>query len=304
MEWLNKKILCIGEVLWDRLPSGAKPGGALLNVAIHLNSLGKKVSLTSRIGNDLPGKELIAFMEYAGLGTEFIQVDKYLPTSEVLVSLDEKNNAIYEICESVAWDNLLINSDLKRESEDAGVLIYGSLASRNPVSRKTIMNLLESDGIKVMDVNFRRPYDSKEIVESLLNKADIVKMNDDELLEIARWNGKSGLDNIVLAKWFALHYNLQLVCLTRGSKGAMLCNNKIVVEHPGFIVNVVDTVGAGDAFLAGLVTALLDNKPYFNALEFACAIGAFVASKSGATPRYNLENITEILNSRTGNSKS
>ncbi|HPE74997.1 MAG TPA: carbohydrate kinase [Draconibacterium sp.] len=295
MQIKNNEILCIGEVLWDRLPSGAKPGGAPMNVALHLNAIGQNVSIASRIGNDEPGTELRSFLENSGLSTEFIQIDEHLPTSEVLVHLDENNNATYEICEPVAWDNLELTDSLKTKAREAGLLVFGSLASRNPVSRSTIMQLLEKDAVKLIDVNFRKPYDTQEVVEKLLEKTDIVKLNDDELVAFAQWHNKHKHDEKSLMKWFAKQYNLKMVCVTRGEKGAFLFCDGEFYEHPGFKVEAVDTVGAGDAFLAGLIASLLENKSPADALAFACATGAFVASKAGATPAYDMKEIEKIL---------
>ncbi|HRX12145.1 MAG TPA: carbohydrate kinase, partial [Draconibacterium sp.] len=236
MQIKNNEILCIGEVLWDRLPSGAKPGGAPMNVALHLNAIGQNVSIASRIGNDELGTELRSFLENSGLSTEFIQIDEHLPTSEVLVHLDENNNATYEICEPVAWDNLELTDSLKTKAREAGLLVFGSLASRNPVSRSTIMQLLEKDAVKLIDVNFRKPYDTQEVVEKLLEKTDIVKLNDDELVAFAQWHNKHKHDEKSLMKWFAKQYNLKMVCVTRGEKGAFLFCDGEFYEHPGFKV--------------------------------------------------------------------
>jgi len=297
MEFKNKKVLCIGEVLWDRLPSGAKPGGAPMNVALHLNAIGQDVSIASRIGNDQPGEELKTFLENSGMGTELIQVDEQLPTSEVLVHLDENNNATYKICEPVAWDNLTLTDSLIEKARTAGLMIYGSLASRNSLSRRTIMKLLDYDAVKLIDVNFRKPYDTKEVVEALLKKTDIVKLNDEELVVFAQWYNKHKHDERSLVKWLALQYDVKMVCVTKGDKGALLFYNGDFYEHPGFKVKTVDSVGAGDAFLAGLVSSLLENHPPQDALAFACATGAFVAGKAGATPEYDMNEIEKILKS-------
>lgn len=295
MDIKNKQILCIGEVLWDRLPSGAKPGGAPMNVALHLNAIGQNVSIASRIGNDESGKELVSFLEESGLSTEYVQVDEHLPTSEVLVHLDENNNATYEICEPVAWDNLELTDSLIAKSKEVGIFIFGSLASRNPISRNSIMKLLENDAVKLIDVNFRKPYDNKDVVEALLEKTDIVKLNDDELVVFAQWYNKHKHDEKSLVKWLAQQYDVKMVCVTKGDKGALLYWNGEFYEHPGFKVNAVDTVGAGDAFLAGLVSSLIENHPPQDALAFACATGAFVAGKAGATPKYDMDQINAIL---------
>jgi fructokinase len=293
----NKKVLCFGEILWDRLPSGSKPGGAPMNVALHLNAIGQQVAIASRVGNDQAGKELVVFLEDSGLKTDLIQVDEKLPTSEVLVHLDEKNNATYEICEPVAWDNLQLTDSLAKRAEESGLLIYGSLASRKAQTKETLTKLLENDAVRLIDVNLRKPYDIKEIVEPLLEKSDIIKLNDDELSVFASWNDKTRLDEKELVKWLASHYGAELICVTKGEHGALLFAEGQFYEHPGFKVNTVDSVGAGDAFLAGLIAALFEDKPYDEALTFACGTGAFVASKAGATPKYDMNEIEQILTS-------
>ncbi|MDX8338884.1 carbohydrate kinase [Draconibacterium sp. IB214405] len=292
----SKQILCIGEVLWDRLPTGAKPGGAPMNVALHLNAIGLDVTVASSVGNDQLGEELKQFLENSGVITDYIQSDANLPTSEVLVHLDENNNASYEICEPVAWDNICLTDALQEKAKQAGLMIYGSLASRNPETRNTLLTLLENDAVKLIDVNFRKPYDKQDVVELLLEKTDIIKLNDDELLVFAGWHNKAIDAEKELVKWFAAYYKVQMVCVTKGEKGALLYFDGDFYEHPGFKVTAVDTVGAGDAFLAGIVAALLQKKEPQEALAFACATGAFVASKAGATPKYDMEEIKRIMN--------
>jgi fructokinase len=298
MKIKNNQILCIGEILWDNLPSGAKPGGAPMNVALHLNRIGQKVSISSKVGNDDQGKKLIAFLEDSGLQTDLIQIDETLPTSEVLVHLDENNNATYEICEPVAWDKLVLTDSLLSQAKSSGLIIYGTLASRNPETRNTILQLLENDVVKLIDVNLRQPYDTREIVEQLILKSDIVKLNDEELGVFGQWYNKHKHDEKSLVKWFAEEYNSKMVIVTKGDKGALLYSDGEFYEHPGFKVDAVDTVGAGDAFLAGFIAALSEGKTNDKALEFACAAGAFVASKAGATPEYDRKEIEQLLISK------
>ncbi|HYQ56907.1 MAG TPA: carbohydrate kinase [Draconibacterium sp.] len=299
MEIENDKILCVGEMLWDRLPGGAKSGGAVMNVALHLRTIGLDVTFASSVGADKAGDELKLFLKKARVSTEYIQTDEILATSEVLVHLDEQNNATYEIKEPVAWDNIRLTPALVDKAERAGLLIYGSLASRNPQTRDTLMRLLNTKTVKFMDVNFREPYVNQEIIEKLLQKADIVKLNDEELLVLANWHNKQGLSEHALIKWFVAYYKLQMVCVTKGENGALLYNDNTFYEHPGYRVRVVDTVGAGDAFLAGLVAALLHKKKPVEALAYACATGAFVASNSGATPKFKETEIERIMQAQS-----
>ncbi|MFY9151918.1 MAG: carbohydrate kinase [Prolixibacteraceae bacterium] len=298
MKIKNNQILCIGEILWDNLPSGAKPGGAPMNVALHLNRVGQQVAVASKIGNDEQGKKLLNFLETSGLKTDLIQVDQNLPTSEVLVHLDANNNATYEICEPVAWDNLNLTESLSKTARESGLIIYGSLASRNAETRNTILNLLKNDALKLIDVNLRKPYDTREIVEMLIRKSDVVKLNDDELQVFAQWNDVQLQDEKSLVSWFAGFYNSKMILVTKGDKGAILFADGEFFEHPGFKVNAVDTVGSGDAFLAGFIAALYEGKTNDKALEFACATGSFVASKAGATPEYDRFEIEHLIISK------
>lgn len=290
-----KKIICFGEVLWDMLPNGKKPGGAPMNVAIHLKKLGEFPIVVSRIGNDAQGEELKQFLAANGLQTQYIGTDEKLPSSEVLVNLDESKNATYEICEPVAWDNILISGELDQLASSAGLFIFGTLAQRNKTTRETLFHLIENSGsTKLLDVNLRPPYDSSEIVEELLHKADFAKFNDEELALVSSWNGKSGNDRNVM-KWLADFYNCKTLCVTRGAKGALLFTGGVFFEHHGFKVEAVDTVGAGDSFLAALVSTLFKGENPQKALEFACAVGAFVASQSGAVPEYSATEIEGIM---------
>ena len=295
MKLKNESILCFGEVLWDRLPTGSKPGGAPMNVALHLNAIGLNAKISSKVGNDKSGKELVSFLRSSGVDTSLIQSDEKLQTSEVLVQLDENNNASYEICEPVAWDNIQLTDELVQEANKCGLIIYGSLASRNKTTRETLLKLLENDAVKLIDVNLRKPYDKKEVLETLLRKADIAKLNDEELLVFEHWHGLSFKNEKERVKWFANQYGINLVCVTKGANGALLYFEQLFFEHPGFKVKAIDTVGAGDAFLAGLVAAFAQKRAPAESIAFACATGAFVASKAGATPSYDLAEIKRIM---------
>ena len=287
-------IICFGEVLWDVLPSGAKPGGAPLNVAIHLNKQKIHPLLVSKVGKDTEGEELLEFLSRAGLSTSFIQTDISLPTSKVLVTLDKNKNATYEICEPVAWDNIQYISDLDKAADAADLIIYGSLASRSNITRNTLFQLLKkTTALKLLDVNLRPPYVKPDFINDLLRRSDFVKLNDDELKIIAGWSGQRGEEK-ELIQWMTKQYNCETICVTRGANGALLYTQNKLYKHPGFPVNAVDTVGAGDSFLAGLVTQLSKNMPAQTALEYACATGALVASKPGAVPDYSREEIEKI----------
>ena len=290
-----KNIICFGEVLWDMLPSGAKPGGAPLNVAIHLKKHGLHPTLISKIGNDKNGENLIVFLKESGINTNTIQKDTKLPTSEVLVHLDENKNATYEICEPVAWDNIIINPEIENAAENADLIIYGSLASRNKTTRATLFHILEkSSAARLVDINLRAPYNNQEWIEELLHISDFAKLNNEELIKIAGWNNITR-NETELIHWFSGFFNCPTVCVTRGENGAILFSNRKTFDHPGFKVTAADTVGAGDSFLASLIDSLSKNIHLEKALEKACATGAFVASQNGAVPDYSEKEIERII---------
>jgi fructokinase len=289
------QILCFGEILWDNLPGGPVEGGAPMNVALHLSRFGINSLVASSVGNDQKGTDLISFLTKSGLRTNLIQVHKSLPTSEVLVFLDEHNTASYEICEPVAWDEISLTPELADAAKSSTAIVFGSLASRLPVSRETLLNLLENDSIlKIMDVNLRPPYDRAEIVKPLLQKSDIVKLNDDELMTISDWYHMSGSLEARTRSLYTL-LRLKSLIVTMGKDGATVLHQNELFRHNGFKVVTVDSVGAGDAFLAGFLAAFFESKDMSTALAEAAAIGAYVASQPGATPDYKKEVIEVFI---------
>jgi len=294
----KKKILCVGEILWDLLPEGAKAGGAPMNVAIHLAKFGMEVSFAGRIGDDPPGNDLKKFLEQQGLDTKLLQVDDKLPTSTVAVHLEsDGNNVRFEIVDNVAWDRILLTEELEEATNKADVIIYGTLASRHSTTRSTISDILKSSScLKFLDINLRAPFYSKEVVEELIECASIIKLNSDEIRIISGWYGMD-YDEKRQAQWLAEKYNCDIICVTRGAAGALIYGNGQFIEHPGFKVDVKDTVGSGDAFLAGFIARYLSGESLDKSLEYACATGALVATMAGATPNYSQGEVLKIIES-------
>ncbi len=290
----QKKILCTGEILWDMLPSGSKAGGAPMNVALHLKKFGFDSKFAGRVGNDRLGQSLKDFLVEKGMNTDLIQTDLHFPTSTVEVVLGPDNEVRFEIIDNVAWDRMELTDELRKIADESDVLIYGSLASRHSITRDTILSLLDNKCLKLMDVNFRPPFIDKEVIEQLLVKADIVKLNDDELKVVCGWHAIEGSDDSII-RWFAEKYGNRIICITRGARGALIYDHSELIEHHGYKVNVVDTVGSGDAFLAGFLAKYLDRRPLMEALDYACATGALVATKAGGTPHYELSEISDII---------
>ena len=288
----NTQILCFGEILWDNLPSGAVAGGAPMNVALHLHQFGIEALVASSVGDDVSGEKLIDFLKDAGMDVRLVQKHSSLPTSQVLVKLDENNNATYEICEPVAWDDIKLEDELAKEASKSKAIVFGSLSLRNPETKETLLKLLENKMIKIMDVNLRAPFIDEGTIRLLLSKSNIVKLNDDELIIITDWFGYAGTQQERMQQLYEA-LKLDVLITTRGSKGACLIAQGENCEHQGFKVKTVDTVGSGDAFLAGFLAAMFEGKKMQRAITEACAIGAYVATQAGATPKYSKD---EILN--------
>lgn len=292
-----KNIVCFGEVLWDVFPNHRKIGGAPLNVALRLQSLENNVAIITRIGDDTEGQEINDFIKDRGVATENIQIDAALKTGEVAVILDEKGSASYTINSPRAWDNLQLTGSAKEITKKSDAFIFGSLVARNEVSRDTLYQLLKIATYKIFDVNLRAPHYTIAVLKTLMKEADFIKFNDDEIFEIAKeLNSKTdSLEETI--QFIAKETNTKSICVTKGGDGAILYYNDVFYDNCGYKIEVVDTVGAGDSFLASLTDKLLKGISPQKAIDFACAMGAIVASKAGANPIIFDHEIAEIMNS-------
>lgn len=282
---MQKQVLCFGEVLWDTFGYEKTAGGAPMNVARHLVQQKVKTAFASRVGNDYSGEELAVFLKDNGLYSDLIQHDEKLPTCEVTVQLDQDNQATYIIPQPVSWDNIQVSDSLIAAGKKSQVMVFGSLACRNPTTRNTLRAILdESAATKIFDVNLRPPHFELSTIELLAAKADIIKMNEEEAtLLIGSSSGKKLQQKIIE---FQKTYHNHTIIITRGSNGAMIWHDEKFYEHPGIKVNTVDTVGAGDAFLATFIAGLLNGLSMPRVLESACTISAFVTTQRGANPVY------------------
>jgi fructokinase len=282
---MDKKILCFGEILWDTFGNEKVAGGAPMNVARHLVQQGAEVAFASRVGMDGSGAGLVDFLKDGNLYSTLVQQDDSLPTCEVTVQLDAQGQATYIIPEPVSWDNIQTDNALNDIAKQASAIVYGSLACREETTRDTLLNLLnETTALKIFDVNLRAPHYTLSTIETLVAGADVIKMNEDEAALLIGGSTENLKENITE---FQKKYHPKTICVTRGENGAMAWHDYQFYEHPGCPVNVVDTVGAGDAFLATFVSGLLSKQNMQNILEKACRVGAFVAGKRGANPVYD-----------------
>ncbi|OSI16551.1 carbohydrate kinase [Neisseria dentiae] len=289
------KVTSFGEVLWDDFPGGKVLGGAPLNVLVRLRSLGVDTSMISSRGDDADGEELLRQIESKNVNTDLLQVCKDQATSLVKVHLDACGSASYEIVYPCAWDRIQVEEAALQRVAESDAFIYGSLSTRDEVSRKTLEQLVEKAKFKIFDVNLRPPhYDTGRLLE-MMKKADLIKLNDDELYELSKAYGSKHNSIEQNIQFLANLSGTPRICVTLGSHGAVYFENGELYRHCGYRVKVADTVGSGDSFLAGLTYKLLNNTPPQEAVSFACALGALVASHHGATPEISLEEVENFM---------
>lgn len=287
-------VICFGEILWDHFKDGKKAGGAPMNVSMHLHKQGVNSSLISAVGNDADGKELLAFVKDGGLDVSYIQIHPTLPTGIVEVQLDEKNQATYTIVKPVAWDDIHYVDQHSLVVKNADALVYGSLVCRESSSRETLIELIKNARLKIFDMNLRPPHYEQKTLEELLQWTDILKINEDELLFLQHHYGNPSSSQQELLAQLAKRFNLQIICVTLGEKGAIVWQQEKIFSHSGYSIKVADTVGAGDAFLATFINGILQDNPIEETLAKSCATGALVASRYGANPDYSESDILKI----------
>ncbi len=291
---MASKIVCFGETLWDIFPDKKVIGGAPLNVALRLHSLGDQVSIISRIGNDTDGKHILDYLNEHGLDIKAIQIDESYPTGNVQVHLDNNNTATYTISEPVAWDQIKVSHDDIERIQMADAFIYGSLSCRNTISKNTLLSYLSHARFKIFDANLRAPFYSLVAINELMKLADFIKLNDEELEEINHSLGivaSSIEDQIIQLSELT---KTDHICITLGANGAILYTKSKFFRNHGYKVKVKDTVGAGDSFLASLIHQLVFETEPQSALDSSCAMGSLVASKNGANAKVTNGEIIQL----------
>lgn len=291
-----KNYVCFGEILWDGLPTGKTLGGAPLNLGLRLQSFGNEVKIISRIGKDDLGDEIINELKYRNFDYSHVQIDAHEASGYVDVFLDEKGSASYNIRKPVAWDFIelnKINLDLVRKAD---AFIYGSLASRNENSKRTLLELISVAKYKIFDINLRSPHYDFSTIQQMMEESDIIKMNDEELFIISDFFNtpyNSLEKNIV---FIAEKVKCSKICITKGKHGAVFYENGVFYYNSGFRINVKDTIGAGDSFLATFIHYYLTGTEITKSLEYACAMGAIVSSNEGANPVINEQYLFNFVN--------
>ncbi|MCU0959970.1 MAG: carbohydrate kinase [Pirellulaceae bacterium] len=278
-------VIGIGELLWDLLPAGKQLGGAPANFSYHAHQLGADVSLVSAVGDDPLGHELRQRLASWGVNGEHVQTVP-APTGTVSVKLDTARHPTFTIHERVAWDRLELTPAAQQLVSRADAVCFGTLAQRSEPSRATIRALVKrapSRALKVLDVNLRQQFYSRNCLDASLRLANVLKLNDDELPTVAEMLEISGAPREQIQQ-IADHYLVPTIILTRGDQGSLIYRDGQWLDHPGVAADVADTVGAGDAFAAAATLGLWAGWSLAEISEQANAVAAYVATQSGATP--------------------
>ena len=283
---MKSRIVSVGEVLWDLLPDGPQLGGAPANFAGHARALGAEVTLVSRVGRDPLGADALRLLAERGLDLSAMTLDPCRPTGTVAVALSPEGQPQFSIQEAVAWDELTVDTGHLSRIAQADALCFGTLAQRCPASREVVRRCVEAvspDALRICDINLRAPFYTADAIEESLRMANVLKLNETELLELAeqfRLTGSAEEQLAALADRFGLH----TVVLTLGAQGSRVFREGHWTFEPGRRVEVRDAVGAGDAFTAAFVLGILRGWPVQDIQRRATDIAAFVCTQSGATP--------------------
>lgn len=281
---MEGKIIGLGEILWDMLPTGKQLGGAPANFAYHVCRLGGNGWAVSAISDDELGREIKNTLSTKKLNTILEEVNE--PTGTVQVTLNAAGVPTYDITEGVAWDHIPFTERIGDLAKETSAVCFGTLAQRSPESRATIHEFIENmpDGsLKVYDINLRQNYYDEKIISDSLRLADILKINDEELDIVSKMLSLSGTQE-ERCRAISRAFNLKFVILTKGGDGSeVVLEDKVHISRPGKI-DIVDTVGAGDSFTAAFILAYLRGESLENAHTLATEVSSYVCTKAGAMP--------------------
>ncbi|MCX7872005.1 MAG: carbohydrate kinase [Verrucomicrobiae bacterium] len=286
MAGFNYKIVGVGEVLWDLLPSGRQMGGAPANFAYHAKSLGTNACVITRVGKDALGDEILQKFKSVGFPLDLVQVDTSYPTGTVSVELMQNGVPNFTIHRPVAWDYLEITEPAINAVKTADAVCFGTLAQRNDVSARSVRKLIDHSqetALKIFDINLRQNFYSKETIEISLKLSNVFKINDSELQTLAAIFELNGNLNQQV-ETIASRFNIHTIAVTFGEEGSLLFQDGKWSHYKPHPVNVVDTVGAGDAFTAALAIGLLRKFSLDKINYIANEVAAYVCSQPGATP--------------------
>lgn len=280
-------VVGIGEILWDVFPDGPRFGGAPANFSCSAAELAQTqahVAMVSAVGDDDLGTKAIESLKQRGVDTSILQINEH-GTGKVDVKLDDAGIATYHFADDRAWDHLAWNDKLSGLAARCDAVCFGTLGQRGQQSRETIRNFVTAtpaDALRILDVNLRSPFYDEQTIRESLSLANVLKLNDDELPLLAEMHALSG-ESVDVMRQLADAYQLRYVALTRGSRGAVIVSEHSVSDLSGIPTQVVDTVGAGDAFTAAMTLGLLSGASLETVNQNAIKVASYVCSRAGAT---------------------
>lgn len=284
---MNYQVVCFGEILFDILGNVSRPGGAPFNVAYHLKQADISSFLISSVGNDTYGEELLKILKKWDLTTKGVEISDIYKTGTAIVGKGFNDQPEFELVYPVAWDYISWKEEYTSIIRNADAFIFGSLSSRNNQSYNTLKECLKHSSLNVFDINIRPPHFNQVVLEDMLLRTHILKLNNTELTLLNQWYGnKEGEEKAQVAA-IRKRFNIDEVIVTKGEEGASYYNDEVELHRPAIKIKVADTVGSGDAFLAGFLSKRLDKS---SSIE-ECFLegirkGAYVASQYGACPSY------------------
>ncbi len=299
------EVVGIGELLWDILPSGPRLGGTVANFAVFSARLGNRAVLVSSVGDDEYGRTARGILAQPNLDLQQLQFSADHSTGTVEVTLSADNQPSYVIPANVAWDFIRFTPTLRGAAPGANAVCFGTLGQRHEVSRSTIQGFVAATApecVRVFDVNIRMPDCTPEVLHWSMAHATIIKVSDEELPLAFSFLSELGFIRppVTITPETAAHAlleyfpNCKLVATTLGAEGCLITSRRETFRHPGFPTKVVDTVGAGDAFTAGLLHAYLRGASLSQMAEAGNLCGSYVAGQPGATPLLSAELINHI----------
>lgn len=289
---MSNTFLCLGECLTDSYESGDRPGGSPANVAFHLaNARGLTAKLCSRIGSDNRGRDLLIFFAQSGVDVSLVQVDPCAPSGMANVR-PGSSGPEFELAPVSAWDFIEAGDAEFAAVRGAAGVVFGTLAQRHPVSRRAVRLLVdeaqEAEALRFADLNLRAPYYDPEIVLWTLRNADVVKINRGELRVVSGMLGASGTEDRLFVG-LAREFEIPRAVLTAGAGGAWIFEKDTLTHIPAHPADLVDAVGAGDAFTAMLVRGLARGRSLVESAPQAAKLAAWVVSSTGATPGWTAD---------------
>ncbi|RLS56046.1 MAG: carbohydrate kinase [Planctomycetota bacterium] len=278
-------VVGLGEAVWDIFGTERKPGGATANVAYHAAQHGARGVVATRLGTDEAGRALYDYFVSKGLDTSAIQWDADHETGRVTVDMRDPGHPTYVIHEEVAWDHLEPTVALLQLADRADAVCFGSLAQRSPVARQAIQEFIQrTQGLVVFDVNLRQDWYDRDSLEHSLTHCRVAKLNIDELSTVAAELGLASQSERAFARNLQARFPVETVIVTRAERGCFVARHEEIVDLPGESIQLVDAVGAGDAFSAAFIMLSLEGQPLEKTARFANRAGGIVASRSGAMP--------------------